>query len=228
MALASVLKRPKLPVFYLVFGPVLIASKKFSLSRDLRSAPLRSLTFRFFPLLNCHPPFGFSSQASTRRFYLPIISIFLFFSTSPLGGWRFFIEKSTGFSPPSPANSFRGFLPTTTLIMYLQARRSLGPREEAIVMTWSPYLVVWPSHLTRRTTSSEHLRSHEIRSNRHPHQTYKLRLILDRYQCHLVSTSDLVGSLTRPIAKELGLSIRQPTSCILSVVLLWKHYYWRR
>ncbi len=47
VALASALKRPELPVFYLVFGLVLIAGKRFSQSRD--PAPLRFA-----------PEFGFS------------------------------------------------------------------------------------------------------------------------------------------------------------------------
>ncbi len=64
IALASALKRAKLPVFYLVFGPVSIVGKR---SSQLRDSPLHSATlglavwfFDFSALLNFHPFFGFS------------------------------------------------------------------------------------------------------------------------------------------------------------------------
>ncbi len=47
--------------FYLVFGLVSIAGKKISIVTWSRFAPARSLIFQFFPLLDFHPPFGFSS-----------------------------------------------------------------------------------------------------------------------------------------------------------------------
>ncbi len=61
MALASTLKKAELLVFYLIFGPVSIADKRFPQSRDspLCFAPLNSLIFDSFALLNFYLPLGF-------------------------------------------------------------------------------------------------------------------------------------------------------------------------
>ncbi len=71
--ISKCVKRPELPVFYLVFGPILIVDKRFPQSHNLLSVLLCSLIFRFLQTSQFLPSLRFFLLDIGQEVFSPII-----------------------------------------------------------------------------------------------------------------------------------------------------------
>ncbi len=138
--LASALKRPELPVFYLLFWPCLNSRQKIPTATWFRSAPLHPAVwfFRFFPLLDFHPLLVFPPRHRPGGFFYQSLRSFSFPLPGPQGVGGFLLIDPLVFLHHLPSGFWRFF---THSNIYLHARWSSHPRGEAILMIWSPDLV---------------------------------------------------------------------------------------
>lgn len=129
-------------VFILFFGFVLIVSKRFPQSGDLRSVFSRSVVefFDFSHFLIFTQLLVFLLSISQEIFSINYLNLLVFLYQFS-GRFRDFSLIDAPVFLYHLLLRFGDFSPTTMFIIYLHTQQSLHPRGELIVMTWSSNLV---------------------------------------------------------------------------------------